>query len=395
MHFTAKLCSASSDEPQSAAVEPDTSDIPGASTLGGIHQSLQPGPLRFPELHPRKRRTVLVGLSANDGSSVWATVSAQHGTGERILCTIFYDHNMIPQTEESLNIDYFDEFKVSKFPKPDGDESQQVARQRQRIYDFIEDHARPSWSAHQQPGAQSKAAACDISTDSRPSHRTTRQNAEVGGSTSHAMSSKRPLSRHVDLADTEYESSDDDIRTGRSKRPRFAAASEEHTATPPPTVANNNLGFTSTESTGESTNAAVRHSRDPPSIPIKIEDTAPFPAPTTRLDLPSQVIEATSLWVSVDGQPDTAPINLPLSKVETLAQFFGTLISECDLQGKAASDLKRVSANYIWGGRGLLIRRDFPHDWEVFVGPLRRAWETDLATKDSCDVELQVHVSAQ
>ena len=89
-------------------------------------------------------------------------------------------------------------------------------------------------------------------------------------------------------------------------------------------------------------------------------------------------------------------IAVPLSQCPDLPQLFQTLITECDLKGKIASELSQVSAKYTWDQKRHLIRKARPRDWTIFIDTLRKAWERDATrfAEDGCEVEMIVHVGS-
>ncbi|CAF9939279.1 MAG: hypothetical protein HETSPECPRED_001539 [Heterodermia speciosa] len=217
------------------------------------------------------------------------------------------------------------------------------------------------------------------------------------GDKRYRRSKLKKYNESVELSSEEESSSSDDDqpRGSRTMRP---AVSKTHTRSTrildSETQANDDLEIVSV-STIKPSLPSRSHNPQEAKSNFKPEFPSDPEQPTATI-LPAHVINATSLLVSLSNQPDRAPANVPFSQCLNLAQLFETLVTECDLKGKAASELSQVSAKNTWDQKRLLIRKNRPRDWMLFVDSLRKAWERDASrfAEDGCEVEMVVHVGS-
>ena len=110
--------------------------------------------------------------------------------------------------------------------------------------------------------------------------------------------------------------------------------------------------------------------------------------------LSSQIIERTGLLVSASIQPDQGFAFVKLTSCTTLDQFFQTLIVECELTGRVASDLKNATARFPWNRAPYLMRKGRDLDWIRFCDLIRNSWEKDAGrfADDGYEIRVVAHV---
>lgn len=333
--------------------------------------------------HPHKPHTLLVGTSRNDGKDAWLSLTERPNQPRKYRLK-FFNHRSILHTEDQLKVDWFDEFKYSKFAESDKDAHYQRRMQRQHLHGIIQEHEAqvkgqggPSRQASNTGAARSPRRGVAEGTSGA---------ASTAGASLNATSNKRRRdSRRKSPAVESHESSDssdDDVPIKAAKQPRRA------------TVPAGPVATTTSESSNEVEVLSIRPRRPEPTDETQSTTTANVFSPSE--------IAATTLLVSASDQPTQDPVCVPFRKCPTHKKFFETLntlfeelITLWNLQGKATSGFNKVLVRYAWNQKSQVMRRGNNDDWEYFLRNLEKAWkkESKLFEVDGCEIGLLLHVN--
>ena len=323
--------------------------------------------------HPHKPHTLLVGNSKSEGNKVWLSLTPL--LDRPSYRSKFYNHRDNVRKEEELRLEWFEEFKYSKFPYSSNDPFDQKRKQRQHIYNIIRRHEggrtrqdSESYRTSNDSGDFRRIGSLVSSDTPSSSASNPGLNLNIGGGKRRWTSSTQRLAVCVPKVRL---SSEDDVSVGqpesvkRLRRDGGPAITEE-----------------------DRRRTSIGDRKDP----------------TSNIFCPLQahILAGTILRVSLSNLPgDFAPVNVRLSKCPTLKQFFDyleklfeTLADRCGLQGNGGSKIYCVSASYSWDKElADFIRRDEPDDWACMISNIQKAWSTsrELFDKEKCKVEIKVH----
>ena len=407
-------------------------------------------------LHPSKPNTLHAGFSGDSGKDVWVRFKQTYTlpSGNSRSDVFFYDYRDQRCSEESLQIQWHQDYQYKKFTTPGGDKDTERRNQRLYLYRDMQNIQRDQRQNSQShvinragSGTSASAAASQEGTCKRKvsPETDTEEPSRLGISNKRRRRSEPKTDYDSDVeipSGKEHNSYNDNPRGRRETKPAIGSALTPNTM--PEGDSSDDVEIISALSTKPSS-VRSQYDRLQESEPNVKSEFASDPARTTATNLPSNVINATSLLVSVSNQPDRAPANgkysmspffssrspllhdnpltsspldaqlraslhnilssyrkdnanalitVPLSQCLNLPQLYETLVTECDLKGKVASQLSEVSARYTWDQKRHLIRKARPRDWTIFVDTLRKAWERDATrfAEDGCEVEMFVHL---
>lgn len=305
--------------------------------------------------------------------------------------------------EKDLKINWHHELDYSTFPGDNAYDQQRA--QRKRIWQIIQSHDSPSETANKAPKFTLPREQSPGSKSYVPPSPTI-----IGNRSRRIHGKKRP-------ATPAAESSGDDVPLVGRKRVKHSPPPADPVVTT--TQVLNDLEICSTRPAKPATPPATPQAKaDAPSqlsTGVMPRDLlSPFhPSPLVQLlpdnknanlttpilanviqPISPSVLDNTVLLVVSSNQPHRAAANVLLNECTTLDQLFQTLIIECNLKGKAASNLAEVSVTYTWDGKQHLIRKSRARDWTVFMDTVRKAWEKEGSkfADEGCEIKMMAHV---
>lgn len=325
--------------------------------------------------------------------NVWMSLSACTGVQAGQYVSVFYDHSGARHSEDSLDIVWNDEFQYKNFGKSyatsRGQEYVQQMRKAQRSYvaKIIQEHRgqgsasgrknQPGLNDSNIPRAKNPKVAPEH-PQPKPRHNHRKRTAAVS-------------------AHSTDESSEEDIplRTKRAKHTTIPSKPITKPVVNYQIISDSSSDLDITSEKPATTKSSFQPVQEIKRLPAFKPESSPLPQADTVSGLSPNAIAGTWLLVSASNRSDRAPAKVPFAQCTTLDRLFQTLVLECNLKDRAASELAEVSATYGWEeGKRHLIRKAKPLDWTCFLEDIRKAWKKHSASfeEDGCEISLMVHV---
>ena len=265
----------------------------------------------YAKLHPSKPDTLHVGYSEQNGTDIWLRFTSEPGLRGRDQKSvlIFFDHRSQRCSEESLHILWHKDFRYENFTTLDGDKIAQKRSQRRYIYEILRKTQR-----YQRRNPQDNVIHRAKPGTLTPTM-TSRQKCKRKVSPAIERSSLRISNkRHRRSEPKNYHESDVELLSGEEDNPRrrrgtkTADRSARTANTIPKGGPSDDLEIILAPIVKPS---SIRPQYDrPQEIQPNVEsEFSSDAAQRTAIHLPSNVVNATSLLVSLSNQPDRAPAN--------------------------------------------------------------------------------------
>lgn len=339
--------------------------------------------------HPNHPDWLHIGTRKGDGNDIWLSLVPRSGRKEGQLHPIFHDSSAKTfLNEAAASIIWRKEFEYSTFP---GNGRQQLRAQRAYLHGIIQNQKGGPVPSPRSTGGISIS-------DKHPSSPTSRVCIPKTQDLSRPGLIRKMRLEHARRSTIASSTPTSPPTAGNKKRRRISYAiesgssSEDERQTLPQPTKNTALARDSHVDTGILN--SIFPNEGPPNI-LKTEAGYGHDPQSTNLgSLSSNAIAGTSLLVSAEHQPGRAPVNVPLDDCRTQKALFETLVVECNLKGRAATELSAVSATYTWNQKQHLIRKARPRDWSIFREHIRKAWDREAGkfAEDGCEIKMMVHI---
>ena len=307
------------EEPDPAATYDSEAD--SSTSSPGLSQSSQSSDAHLVDrssqshgkLHPSKPDTIQVGMSEDKGKDVWLRfVKRTNG-----LKSVFYDHSGQTRSEHSLQIRWHHDFRYSNFTTYGDDRNTVKRNQRQYIYGILRKTRRQrhqTSQSHASCRAKLDTSVSAAAREEKLKRKVPPENAMSGRSSLNTSDKRRQRFKPRNYEESDLEISGGEEPNSHNDKPRdrretkAAARSARPRGTTPEREASDDLEIVSTPIIKPSLARSPYNRSQENNFKVKSESTSD-PAQTTGTNLPSNVIEATCLLVSLSNQPDQAPAN--------------------------------------------------------------------------------------